>query len=218
MIIQAIQLRWNNFYNLLIKSDKKFLTELNKYIQMDDEKRSTIFNLDLKIDENFDQRTRKILHTFKDDVELWGFLKKNSDTLYDIKDLSIYRRATQIGIVEPSNRQKEINEKALRLLESENIIEFNRIQKENGCPELDLEGVTLFAVDLAGANLKNANLKNANLSEANLKNANLSEANLANATLQSANLQAANLENAFLKEPILEWPILKMLTFVMLNF
>jgi|SRR5215831_15250434 len=39
LLLQAIQLGWSGFYNLLMKSDEKFLTDLNKYIQMNEDTR-----------------------------------------------------------------------------------------------------------------------------------------------------------------------------------
>jgi hypothetical protein len=62
LIIQAIQLRWNSFYNLLIPSGNHFLNELSKYILIDEDKRSVILNPDkVEKDQDFDIKIRKIL-------------------------------------------------------------------------------------------------------------------------------------------------------------
>jgi len=105
LLIQAIQLRWNKFYNLLMTSDEKFRTELNNYIQMDEDTRLKRLDSDeLKEDDKNDVlRIRKLLSNYKTDFELWNFLTKNSDTLRNITDLTIYRRSIEVGI-EPTAR------------------------------------------------------------------------------------------------------------------
>ncbi len=108
LVIQVVQLRWNKFYDLLIRSDEKFRLELKKYVEMKDDTRMT--NLDLeevKEGENNSLDVRKVLRNFKTESELWNFLVVNFDTLNNIKDWTIYRRATQ-AITEPSIQAKEI--------------------------------------------------------------------------------------------------------------
>jgi hypothetical protein len=99
LVIQAIQLRWNKFYDLLIKSDETFRNDLNRYLQMDED--TFLKNLESdeqKIDEeSYNVRVKKLLRDFKTDSELWNFLKKNSVTLNNIKSWSIYRRATEVS-------------------------------------------------------------------------------------------------------------------------
>jgi len=86
LLIQAIQLRWNRFYNLLMTSgDKKFREKLKKYAQMDEDRRLKALESDevkeYEAEENDVLRTRKLLRDYKTDLELWNFLTKYSDTL-----------------------------------------------------------------------------------------------------------------------------------------
>lgn len=100
LVLQAIQLRWNKFYNLLINSDKDFLNEINKYSVMDEEQRSNILDLDVqKSDTKSEIKIRKMLRDFKTDAELWLLLAKNIGMLNNIHDWNVYRRATEIGAV-----------------------------------------------------------------------------------------------------------------------
>lgn len=82
-------------------NDTKFRKELSKYSQMDED---TLFKT-LESDEveeddekNYVLRIRRLLSNYKTDLELWNFLRKNSDTLSNIPDLTIYRRAVEVGI------------------------------------------------------------------------------------------------------------------------
>jgi hypothetical protein len=101
LVIQATQLRWKKFYDLLIVSDDEtFRTELNKYLQMSYE--ILLKNLEsdkIKKDngESYDVKVKRVLRDFKTDIDLWNFLKKNFTTLNNIKDWNIYRRATEVS-------------------------------------------------------------------------------------------------------------------------
>jgi KAP family P-loop domain/TIR domain len=96
LIIQAIQLRWPRFYDLLIRSEKTFSTELRKYLEMNDEARMTILDSsETKDGQRWDVSIRSELTYFKGDYDLWNFLKNNFDTLTRIEDWSIYRRAIE---------------------------------------------------------------------------------------------------------------------------
>lgn len=98
LLIQATQLRWTRFYDLLIKSDTDFRNELKKYYKLDDDTRSSILeSKEVKEGEEYDLSVRSLLLNFKDDKELWKFLEKNSDTLNNIQDWTIYRRATVVS-------------------------------------------------------------------------------------------------------------------------
>jgi GTPase SAR1 family protein len=188
LIIQAIQLRWNNFYHLLISSDKHFREELSKYSKMNDEDRIAILDIETEKDEDFenkvkeehDQRIRKILSNFKTDSELWSFLTKNMDILDNIKDWKIYRRVAEIS-TSPNIEPKSIEE-ALGLLKIGNIEQFNN-KRSKEFLSLNLEGFDLSKLEIAYADLKRINLKNTNLSYSNLSNANLSNADLTSALL-----------------------------------
>ena len=212
LLIQAIQIRWNEFYNLLMISGAKFLGQLSKYSQMDEGTRSKILDSEeVKEDDEKENvlKTRKLLSKYKTDVELWDFLRKHSDTLKNIKDLTIYRRSVEVGTTYERRRSK--NEEAYDLLRKGEIAEFNRRVTEFGIltlSEKDLNGASLSLANLSGAdlsmadltkaNLSGANLSMADLTKANLSGANLSGASLARADLIKANLSGANLSGASL--------------------
>ena len=155
------------------------------------------------VDRNYVLRVRKLLGDYKTDLELWTFLTKNSDTLSNIADMTIYRRSVEVGI-EPTVRTTDISEEAFALLKSGDIMTFNARVTEFGFLNLrranligvDLRRANLIGVDLSNANVSEANLRRANLSRANLSNANLSMADLSNANLSRADLSNANLSNA----------------------
>jgi uncharacterized protein YjbI with pentapeptide repeats/GTPase SAR1 family protein len=199
LLIQAIQLRWNEFYNLLMTSgDKKFREELKNYTQMDEATRLKALESDeVKEDDdkNYVLRIRKLLGNYKKETELWNFLNcgKNSDTLSEIPDLTIYRRSVEAGI-EPTTVTTGKDQEAYALLRSGKISEFNKRISEFG--NLNLSGANLSGANLIGANLSRANLSRANLSGANLSRANLIGANLSRANLSGANLSGANLSGA----------------------
>ena len=199
LFTQAIQLRWNQFYNLLIVSDDKFREELKKYIQMDEDTRSkTVDSVEVEQSDDKNQvlRIRKQLSSYKTDSELWNFLMRNSEILNSIKDWTIYRRAVEVGI-EPVTRLPALYEEAYALLRDGKIYEFNKRKEFHGA---DLSGADLSGANLRGADLRLTTLLKANLNEANLNEANLRGANLRGAKLHMATLLKANLGNADLLE------------------
>jgi hypothetical protein len=203
LLIQAIQLRWNQFYNLLmISGDKKFLRELEKYIRMDEDTRLKVWESDEvkeDNDKNYVLRIRK-LSNYKTDSELWNFLTKNSETLSNITDLTIYRRSVEVGI-EPSIATTNKNQEAYALLKSGQISTFNKRIAEFG--NLDLPGANLPGANLPGANLRHADLSHADLSHADLSHADLRHAKLYSAGMSSAKLRGAFLSHADLRRAIL---------------
>ena len=200
LLIQAIHLRWNKFYNILVKSDYSFFKGLDKYLKMDDETR--LKSLDLyegKKDEG-DMRVWKVLRDFKTDSDLWNFLVQNSDTLKNVRDWNIYKRAIEMA-VEPTNIQKKtINYEAVKLLQSGKINEFNDKRaiefKILSMREADLRDADLRDADLMGANLSGSDLDGADLMGANLSGADLMGANLSGARLVGTNLGGADLVGA----------------------
>ena len=195
LLIQAIQLRWNEFYNLLMTyGEKKFLRELEKYAQMNNVTRaSTLESKETKEEDEEDVlRIRGLLSNHKDDSELWKFLTKNSHILNGIVNLTTYRRAIEVG-VEPT----AINLYAIDLLRSGKIELFNSRVKDFGI--LDLSGVDFEGANLVNAKLVNAKLGGADLGETNLAGANLAGANLAWANFSNANLTDANLEGSLFR-------------------
>ena len=208
LVIQAIQLRWNKFYDLLIKSEddfrKKLLTEVSKYIKMEEDQRIQILDSDQVKQEDYDLKIRKLLRNFKLDTELWRILERN-DILNNIKDWTIYRRATEIG-QEPVIKSNDIHSKILVFLKNKKINEFNSKRRAGEFVRLDLSNVDLHDAYLEGADLGSADLENANLRYANLRYANLWRANLNDADLRSAQLKGTDLKGADLNGAIIIAP------------
>jgi len=200
LVIQAIHLRWNKFYNTLVKSDESFFKGLDKYLKMDDETRFK--SLDLyggKKDED-DIKVWKVLRDFKTDSDLWNFLVQNSGTLRNIQDWSVYRRAIEM-VIEPSTmHRKSINYEAVKLLQSGKINEFNDKRaiefKILTMREADLRDADLRDADLRDADLRDADLRDADLRDADLRDADLMGANLSGCDLDGADLMGANLSGA----------------------
>ena len=219
LLIQAIQLRWTKFYDLLMKSDSNFRNELKKYYKLGDDIRlSKLESKEAKEGEKYDLLIRSILRNFKDDKELWEFLEKNSDTLDNIKDWTIYRRATVVS-TEPTGRPKGTPEteydetaksKALKLLRGGGIDEFN-IKRASDFQFLNLRGVNLQnavldEADLTGVNLQKAMLSGASivkayLTETDLRGANLKGANLTGSVLAGVDFRDANLSDSIILVP-----------------
>lgn len=85
--------------------------------------------------------------------------------------------------------------------QAENPEHLKQIMKSRSCPNCDLQGADLSAMNLrnanlAGANLTGANLNLADLTAANLSNAILTEASLAWTNFIDADLEGANLSQA----------------------
>jgi GTPase SAR1 family protein len=204
LVLQAIQLRWNSLYNILIKSDNNFREELRKYSQMGEEERFA--NLDSnEIEEgkkDYGIKIRKTIRNFKEDAELWNFFAKNIYILDNIHDWNIYRRATEISI-EPSIKQKDIYEEYLMLLKSGKIDEFNKKRRENEFNILNLVDADLGGADLISADLRGVNLKGVGLYGANLRGANLEGADLGNADFYGADFYGANLRRSDLYDTTL---------------
>jgi uncharacterized protein YjbI with pentapeptide repeats len=200
LVIQAIHLRWKKFYNILVKSDESFFKELDKYLKMDDETRFKSLDLyEGKKDED-DMKVWKVLRDFKTDSDLWNFLVQNSDTLRNIQDWSMYRRAIEV-VVEPTTIQrKTINYEAVKLLQSGKINEFNDKRsiefKILSMREADLRDADLRDADLRDADLRDADLRDADLKDADLRDADLKGANLSGSDLDGADLMGANLSGA----------------------
>ena len=196
LVIQAIHLRWKKFYNILVKSDQSFFKGLDKYLKMDDETRFKSLDLYEGKKDDDDMKIWKVLRDFKTDSDLWNFLVKNSDTIRNIRDWSLYRLA--IEVVEPTALQrKTINYEAVRLLQSGKINEFNDKRaiefKILSLRDADLRDADLRDADLRDADLRDADLRGANLSRSDLDGADLMGANLSGADLMGANLSGARL-------------------------
>ena len=93
LLIQAINVRWNSFYHILVKGDPKFVLELQKYIEMSANERRKALETEVII-ENLDNEIRHILSYFKSESDLWAFLsnKNNFNIISNIADSEVYRR------------------------------------------------------------------------------------------------------------------------------
>ena len=110
-----------------------------------------------------------------------------------------------------------VNKKALELLKSEKVEDFNkwvRDRRNKGKDSLDLDdsnlaGLKLRNVDLRGAHLNGAILRKTDLREANLKHARMRQADLRGADLREADLTDADLRRCKRKDTNLKKAVLK---------
>jgi uncharacterized protein YjbI with pentapeptide repeats len=200
LVVQAIHLRWRKFYNVLVKSDEYFFRGLDKYLKMDHETRFKSLDLyEGKKDED-DMKVWKVLRDFKTDSDLWNFLVQNSDTLRNVQDWTIYRRAMEVTVEPTTLQRKAINYEAVKLLQSGKINEFNDKRsiefKILSIREADLRDADLRDADLRDADLRDADLRDADLRDADLRDADLMGANLSGSDLDGADLMGANLSGA----------------------
>ena len=204
LVVQAVHLRWNKFYNILVKSDESFFRGLDKYLKMDEETRLKSLDLYEEKKDEIDTKVWKVLRDFKTDSDLWDFLVKNSNTLRNVRDWSIYSRAIEVAIEPTGIPGKTVNYEAVKLLQSGKINEFNDKRaiefKILSIREADLRDADLRDADLMGANLSGADLMGANLSGARLVGTNLGGADLVGARLWGANLISTRLWGANLRD------------------
>ena len=197
LVIQAIHLRWKKFYNILVRSDQSFFNGLDKYLKMDDETRFKSLDLYEGKKDDDDMKIWKVLCDFKTDSDLWNFLVKNSDTIRNIQDWSLYRLAIEVVVEPTALHRKTINYEAVKLLQSGKINEFNDKRaiefKILSLRDADLRDADLRDADLRDADLRDADLMGANLSRSDLDGADLMGANLSGADLMGANLSGARL-------------------------
>ena len=200
LVAQAVHLRWNKFYNILVKSDESFFRGLDKYLKMDDDTRLKSLDLYEEKKDEIDTKVWKVLRDFKTDSDLWDFLIKNSDTLRNVRDWSIYSRAIEVAIEPTGIPGKTVNYEAVKLLQSGKINEFNDKRaiefKILSIREADLRDADLRDADLRDADLRDADLRDADLRDADLRDAELMGANLSGADLDGADLMGANLSGA----------------------
>ena len=200
LVVQAVHLRWNKFYNILVKSDESFFRGLDKYLKMDDETRLKRLDLYEEKKDEIDTKVWKVLRDFKSDTDLWDFLVKNSNTLRNVRDWSIYSRAIEVAIEPTAIPGKTVNYEAVKLLQSGKINEFNDKRamefKILSIREADLRDADLRDADLRDADLRDADLRDADLRDADLRDADLMGANLSGADLDGADLMGANLSGA----------------------
>ncbi|MDW0299708.1 MAG: pentapeptide repeat-containing protein [Nitrososphaeraceae archaeon] len=190
LVVQAVHLRWNKFYNILVKSDESFFRGLDKYLKMDDETRLKSLDLYEEKKDEFDTKVWKVLRDFKTDSDLWDFLVKNSNTLRNVRDWSIYSRAIEVAIEPTGIPGKTVNYEAVKLLQSGKINEFNDKRA------IEFKILSIREADLRDADLRDADLRDADLRDADLRDADLIGANLSGADLDGADLMGANLSGA----------------------
>jgi uncharacterized protein YjbI with pentapeptide repeats len=200
LVIQAIHLRWKKFYNTLVKSDQSFFKGLDKYLKMDNETRFKSLDLYEGKKDDDDMKVWKVLRDFKTDSDLWNFLVKNSDTIRNIRDWSLYKLAIEVVVEPTALHRKTIDYEAVRLLQSGKINEFNDKRaiefKILSLRDADLRDADLRDADLRDADLRDADLRDADLRDADLRDADLRDADLSRTDLEGADLMGANLSGA----------------------
>jgi predicted KAP-like P-loop ATPase len=116
LIVQAINVRWNGFYRLLLRSNKKFLDEIKIYIEKEPGERASLLESNTA-GTDFTPETQRLLRNFKSEDELWKFLKTHYDDILQITDWETYRRATE-SVKEPSAipRYRHIKASKMKLM------------------------------------------------------------------------------------------------------
>jgi hypothetical protein len=94
LVLQAVQLRWDNFYHLLLKYGKNFINEIRRYSDLKQEERTKIISSDT-LTRDFNQNYRIILRDYVSEAILWDFLKKHLLILENIRDWTLYQRAIE---------------------------------------------------------------------------------------------------------------------------
>lgn len=94
LVLQAIQLRWDEFYHLLVRLGNEFILELKKYSSISNEERITIISDKSEVD-NYNDHFRNLLQAYSSDTALWDFLKNHLRVLEKIENWKPYRRAVE---------------------------------------------------------------------------------------------------------------------------
>ena len=77
LVIQAVQLRWGNFYDILIKSNEEFIVELKKWhVDMKDEVRLTNLDSNAKENEEYDFVIVRVPKCIQGGYRIMGLLEK----------------------------------------------------------------------------------------------------------------------------------------------
>lgn len=101
LILQALNVRWNSFYRLIMNSTKEIRETIKKYSELTGNERLRIYEPSQQQEPDdrlkFDEQSKILLSEFKLDDELWNFIKENSTAILEVEDLDIYRRA---GVIE----------------------------------------------------------------------------------------------------------------------
>jgi hypothetical protein len=94
LLVQAINVRWNKFYKVMVSYNKEFLLEVKRYMEMQPHERLSKLESDVT-EGDWSGEIKTILRDFKSEDELWKFLKAHYDSMSQIKDWEIYRRVTE---------------------------------------------------------------------------------------------------------------------------
>ncbi len=92
LILQAIQIRWDTFYHLLIRFGPNLAKELRKYIRLSNEERIKLLETGENV-ENY--KYMSDLRDYASKYDLWEFLKQHLSVLININNWAVYRRAVE---------------------------------------------------------------------------------------------------------------------------
>ena len=104
LILQAISVRWDSFYRTLINSTRELRDHIKGYSELTEEERAYVWDPKLIPSQkggwktvNLDEQSKRVLSNFKEDHELWNFIKDNNKTIFAIKeeDWRFYRCAVE---------------------------------------------------------------------------------------------------------------------------
>ena len=214
LAIQALKVRWRNFYrDITASEDAEFRNAVEEIASL---KRSDRINRlkEIMSKQEDPKNTNRDFERRLIDIEpgLWNFLSKSKEIIFSIKNWEIYRRAAEavkeIPHTEtpspshttptwvPRKIVTQSDENKLMLLKEGRVEEFNELQRQTNSKPLIYTGADLKGARISGVNLRGAQLRAANLDEANLNQVDLSNSDLEDATIRSASLVEANLENA----------------------
>jgi GTPase SAR1 family protein len=140
LVLQILNMRWNEIYRLIVNSHGRDLDILNTYLDDTEE----LKKLSLKKPEDADWKpSYRVLQKFTTDEALWSFLKDNYSIMRGISDWKVYRRATKIG-------EEPATESALDKYEI-----YGNIHDSRGIPVREIV-VHLFEHDFPKADLLGA--------------------------------------------------------------
>ena len=192
LIIQAIEIRWPDFYQNFV-SNPDFRQTVQEYADLPTEKRMEKIEQRKTDRRNPPDKIEQLLF----DIELWQLLEKEKNIIFDIrnqKSWQTYKAATETAA---EIRTGGISSSyLLSLLKKGNVEEFNKGRADNPLMILDYRGVALYALKLKGINLSRVSLQNGNLIETDLSDSKLDGANISYAALQRVNLTGSSLSRA----------------------
>jgi uncharacterized protein YjbI with pentapeptide repeats/GTPase SAR1 family protein len=192
LILQILNMRWNEIYRLIVNSGGKYLMKLKPYV---DDKEELKKLMTTKPEDSEFQPEFRVLQKYRTDSDLWVFLATNFESMSKISNWTVYRRATKLT-QEPIIEAKNLTDEARSMLVDGNVTAFNQLRSKHNLNELHLAGIVLGYVNLRNVNLTTAHLQGANLASADMMRADLRDSKLNGANLEGTNLQGANLEDA----------------------